>query len=262
MLQYTQIINKTYLEHIMTRRSSLLKQIVCTTLVVLSLPLQAENTAHPDEQMIASNPAITPVLDGQLDEWQTLTEFNSLDNRKKSHANNRLYWQQTWLAHDVDNLYIAYHNQGTIPKNDWWAWEVYLDTDHNPKTGYSEFNNLGAEYLLQGNELYQYVGNGKIEQEWDKKWKYIGYAQGQINKKTGMNAELSIPLKWLQLTKNESSEPLTLHVLFYGDNEVFGGEGEDRHQGAEGYFAYQINPTITATATAAATTTATPTAKN
>jgi len=125
---------------------------------------------------------------------------------------------------------------------------VYLDTDHNSKTGYSDFTNLGAEYLLQGNELYQYIGNGNADQDWDRKWKYIGYARGQIDDKTGMNAELSIPFKWLQLT---TDKPSTLHVLFYGDNEAFGGEGEDRHQGTEGHFAYQISPmTTTATTTA------------
>jgi len=77
----------------MALRSSLLKQLVCTALIVLSLPLQAENTAPPSEKIIASNPAFTPVLDGQLDEWQTLTEFDNPNNQQKSHANNRLHWQ-------------------------------------------------------------------------------------------------------------------------------------------------------------------------
>ena len=161
---------------------------------------------------------------------------------KKPHKNNRLDWKKTWLAHDDDNLYIAYQNQGSIPNNDWWAWEVYLDTDHNANTGYREFNNLGAEYLLQGDELYQYVGNGNVNQDWDKKWQYIGYAEGQIDTTTEMSAELSIPLKWLKLIPNKAS---TLHVLFYGDNEVFGGEGEDRHHTKEGYFPYSIKPVVT-----------------
>ena len=232
----------------MTLRSSLLRLIVCTIFMILSLSLQAEETVSTNESIneptTLSKPAhtqtFTPVLDGKLDEWQASALFNSVTTNKSLHKNNRLDWQKTWLAHDNDNLYIAYHNQGRIPKNDWWAWEVYLDTDHNPKTGYSEFNHLGADYLLQGNELYQYVGDANKAQSWDKIWKYIGYAHGQIDTATEMHAELSIPLKWLKLDTDRTS---TLNVLFYGDNEVFGGEGEDRHQATKGYFSYAITAT-------------------
>jgi len=225
----------------MKLRSSFLVQIVCTTLIALALPLQAQNsdTLESVATRSISNLIVAPNLDGKLDEWQKMYTFSSTANTKKSHKNNRLDWQKAWLAHDKENLYIAYSNQGRIPKNDWWAWEMYLDTDHNPNTGYREFNNIGAEYLLQGNELYQYIGTDKAKKDWDKNWQYIGYAHGQINEKTGMSVELSIPIKWLNLNPNESSH---VHVLFYGDNEAFGGEGEDFHRSAEGYFAYHIPP--------------------
>jgi hypothetical protein len=252
-------IKKTYLEHMMNTRFFLLSQLLCTCLIALSSPSYA---AHSDKNTVLapqaielphhstmttsnngdsviSNLLMTPKLDGLLDEWQALQDFHPSkhDNNAKLHHNNRLEWRETWVANDNENIYIAYSNKGKIPKNDWWAWEVYLDTDHNPKTGYTEFNQLGAEYLLQGNELYQYVGNGNSQDDWEKKWKYVGYANGQIDAVTSTDVELSIPIKWLNIPAQAASE---IHLVFYGDNEAFGGEGEDIHRTQAGYFRYQV----------------------
>ena len=65
----------------------------------------------------------------------------------------------------------------------------------------------------------------------------MGYANGQIDTVDGTYVELSIPIQWLHFSADSTSE---IHLVFYGDNEAFGGEGEDIHRTQKGYFSYQL----------------------
>ena len=234
----------------MEKYLSAFRHLLCTCLMVSSASLYAGDKAKLNTEVEVNNDrhipslfnALTQIkLEGNLDEWQALTAFKGDESNQDNHPNNRLDWQKTWLANDNKNLYIAYQNQGKIPHNDWWAWEIYIDTDHNPRTGYAEFQNMGAEYLLQGNELYQYIGDENSLGEWSKEWKYIDHTDGQVDIATGTTVELAIPLKLLALTPSKKDKA-KLHILFYGDNESFGGEGEMLHASSKGYFNYHVMP--------------------
>ncbi len=70
-----------------------------------------------------------------------------------------------------DNLLSFKLQDASIASHDARAMTVLIDADNNPNTGYihghGAFHHIGAEYMVQNNQLYRYEGNG-----WH--WTFIG----------------------------------------------------------------------------------------
>ncbi len=65
-------------------------------------------------------------------------------------------------TNDATNVYYQFQYTGT------WNWyHVFIDTDQNAATGYA-IGGIGANYLLENNELYSYSGSGS---NW--RWTFI-----------------------------------------------------------------------------------------
>ncbi|MDH5393525.1 MAG: hypothetical protein OEY11_10095, partial [Gammaproteobacteria bacterium] len=72
---------------------------------------------------------------------------------------------------------------------------------------------IGADYLLQSGDLYQYTGTGS---SWS--WLHIGSV---ISAVSGNQAEFSIPLAWL-------GNPVSLQLFLLAENVAYsGGSTED-----------------------------------
>ncbi|MBN1268416.1 MAG: fibronectin type III domain-containing protein [Kiritimatiellae bacterium] len=161
-----------------------------------------------------SNPVIEDgiTLDGNLADWAGLAAFAS-DADDVSGGENPLDWLSCAMAHGEDTLFIAYQNDGAITLNG--ACDAFLDTDASRATGFRGGNDnfpVGAEYLLQGNSLYQYTGNGT---SWN--WSFVTTAASSVS---GSAAELSLPLAALGSTT-------AIDCFFYGDNPAVGGSTVD-----------------------------------
>ncbi|MCI5195498.1 MAG: PKD domain-containing protein [Candidatus Electrothrix sp. AW5] len=179
-----------------------------------------------------SNPTVTLTLDGNLSDWNGLRSFG-LDPDDVTGINNKLDWLEGWMAHDENNFYIAYRNEGPIDINNWWGWQIYIDADNNPATGY-QLGAIGAEYHIEENMVRKYTGNGD---SWS--WQDQGKSASAVN---GNVVELRFPQAWL-------GEPVTLNLAFYGENVAFsGGTTEDyypdgllQEQASVRFFRYNAN---------------------
>ncbi|HIP52900.1 MAG TPA: hypothetical protein EYH03_02655 [Chromatiales bacterium] len=158
----------------------------------------------PVTEVLTSNPGASIDVDGSLDDWTPLTSFGS-DPDDVQGAANRLDWLEGWTAHNGDTIYFAYRNQGAIDLDNWWAWHIFIDTDHDPDTGYGH---NGAEYLLEEDAIWRYTGNGD---NWA--WQYVGAGQSAIH---GETAEIAIPRILL-------GNPQRMDLLFLGNNAAFPG---------------------------------------
>lgn len=117
-----------------------------------------------------------------------------------------------WIAHDNNNLYVAYQNNGEIDEALSWPWQVYFDTDGLSSTGFDVGDNLGADYMLQGTAIFKYTGSGS-----DWSWQYIVTTTHAVS---GDTAEFKIP----RLALNHSDQ---LKVVFKARNAVFTGDYSD-----------------------------------
>ncbi len=82
---------------------------------------------------------------------------------------------------------------------------IFIDTDNNPQTGYSndvwQYGAMGAEYLIQGGQLYRYNGTG-----WS--WTQIDRVDLQVD---GNSMSVSIPKTNMQLAQTITIFPTLLN---------------------------------------------------
>jgi hypothetical protein len=138
------------------------------------------------------------IIDGNFDDWVNKLVFTDATN-----DGNTVNWEQVWINGDDGVLSFFYSNIGDINQKQLYLWNIYLDTDKQSSTGYN-FELLGADYLLQGKNLYQYTGTG---QDWS--WTYLKEVEYAVN---GARAELSIEKPAIGLTTDAN----TYSALFYG----------------------------------------------
>ncbi|HIO91410.1 MAG TPA: hypothetical protein EYG68_01015, partial [Leucothrix mucor] len=155
----TGLLEKTYYVRVRAEDSSL-SNLEDSNNITLSLNLSSSDTS-------ISNPLSQAlVINGDLSDWQSLTSFGT--DPKDQNSEQSLDWQQAWMAHDDDTIYLAYqyHNPLTMS----WGHITYLDTDADETTGYkgsSASLPIGVEYMLQGYHLWRYSGSGH-----DWSWQY------------------------------------------------------------------------------------------
>ncbi|RVU83622.1 hypothetical protein EOL70_14940 [Leucothrix sargassi] len=175
----------------------------------------------------------TPTLDSVLNDWASVTSFGD-DGVDISMAGAQADWRTAWMAHDSNNIYLAYENEGTINNSLRWAWQVFIDTDANASTGFSVSPAMGASYMVQGNSIYQYSGSGT-----DWSWTYLSSASSWS---TSNLAELNFPRSVLGGAND-------LRIVFRAANWPFTGDydaaGYDYFPNAaatdsSSYFSYKV----------------------
>jgi hypothetical protein len=188
--------------------------------------------ASAPQPSVFSN-SFTPTLDSILNDWASVQSFGD-DGADISVAGAQADWRSAWMAHDNNNLYLAYENNGVLNNNLRWAWQVFIDTDANVSTGFAVSPAMGASYMVQGNSLYQYTGTGS-----DWSWTYLASAS---QSSTSNIAELNFPRNLLGGATN-------LRVVFRAANWPFtnsyDAEGydyfpNDSANDSSSYFSYQI----------------------
>jgi len=157
----------------------------------------------------AFNDASGLVLDGDLSDWSSLVSFGA-DPDDVSGANNLIDWREVWMAHDANDFYLAYHNDNPVTLS--WGFSAFIDTDGNTATGFSMNFPIGADYLLQGDRLYQHNGGGT---DWN--WSLVGMVASSDK---GDSVELVFPRSLL-------GNPTVLHLFFLSDSVAFGGMAWD-----------------------------------
>lgn len=173
------------------------------------------------------NPAIT--LDGNLSDWSSITSFGT-DPADIAGSGNQVDWLQAWMAHDANNLYLAYSNDGSVNFN--WGFQLFLDTDDNVSTGFKGTSGnfpTGTEYMIQGYFLYAYTGSGT---NWS--WNFVG----QLGRAwSNGSVELFLPRSWL-------NNPSVLNLFFDGDNNAYGFSTHDYYPddvfSANHFFTYRF----------------------
>ncbi len=141
-----------------------------------------ENPFPTDE--VTNVLASSLTLDGSVSDWSTIPSLG-VDGNDITEANSQADIIEAWMAHDADDLYIAYRNDGDINTSTMWPWQVFLDTDNSVSSGLKVGNGIGAEYMIQGTGLYQYTGSGS-----DWSWQYLQATESAVE---GDIAELKIP---------------------------------------------------------------------
>ncbi len=151
-------------------------------------------------------------VDGDLAEWVGSESFG-LDAADANGLNDDIDWQRGWMAHDADNLYIAYQNYDSVI--DSWGNGIYIDTDGNRATGFTGFGDeypIGADVLIEAATVLSYTGSG---QNWS--WDTSAGVDYAISAKV---AELAVPLQLL-------NNPQSIQLFFLAENAAVGGSSID-----------------------------------
>ena len=178
--------------------------------------------------LVAPEPELI-TLDGDLADWANITPI-AQDGDDVASTNGPIDIREIYLNNDENKFFLAYLNDENITLN--WGYTLYLDTDANNNTGFG-FWNLGADYVIQGNEIYQYTGTGS---DWN--WTWVGSMESTTS---GMVMEAAFAKS---LLGNPTGE---IRAAFYGENAAFGGTGVDvapdnlnGNQNQNGYLSYQV----------------------
>ena len=163
------------------------------------------------------------VVDGDAGDWDDRFSVGQ-DSGGAGAPGGLVDWNEGWVAHDAANLYLAYRTNGAIDSGRWWRWKLYFDLDRDADTGYRSAG-VGVEYLLEGDSLWRYTGDGY---SWS--WEYVGGAFSGVE---GDFAEMIVPLAWL-------GNPEVVHFVFYGLNPS--GEIENDRYPDAGYISYRVTP--------------------
>ncbi len=177
-----------------------------------------------------SNPVTGIAVNGNASDWNGLTAFPTDPDDIGGGSTNVIDWQSASMAHNGQKLYLLYRNRGPVDPNrnsgsyTSWGWQVFLDTDNNPATGFKLNGSFGADYLLEATELQRYTGTGN---NWN--WQVTGQAASQFK---GNINELS-------LNRSELGNPQSMRIVFQGSNEAYGGSSKDRYPDS-GYLSYSF----------------------
>lgn len=150
--------------------------------------------------------------DGDFADWPANTVVFT-DPRESSGGNDQIDMRELRFARDDSKFYVGILNEFPIVMN--WGYQVLIDTDNNPETGY-RFYQLGADYILYDNGFFRYQGNGS---DWN--WAFVGSPSSGIQ---GRVAEFGLPAEWFGPVA-----PASLRVVFVGDNAANGGTFVDVH---------------------------------
>ena len=163
------------------------------------------------------NNETTITVDGSLLEWAGVSSFGS-DPVDASSPGDEIDWLNGWVAHDTANFYFAYQNNNPVTVS--WGYGIYIDTDNSTNTGFRNFDAsypIGADYLLEANELLRYTGTGT---NWS--WAAVSPTDLQI---AGKTAEIAV-------ARASLGNPDQMRLFFLGENAAVGGTTIDYYPDA------------------------------
>ena len=196
--------------HFSTEGTVMLGEAFASSVMNADTPQVPETPVTPDvtdgfiSHLVGDNSII---IDGNLDDWSSVGSLG-YDGETLDDQGVKADYVEGWIAHDNNNLYVAYQNNGDIDTNKWWPWQVYFDTDGSNSTGFKIESNIGAEYMLQGSAVFKYTGSGT-----DWSWQYVIAVDNGVS---GPIAEFQSPRFVLGL-------PDKLKVSFKARNVAFTG---------------------------------------
>lgn len=226
-----------------------------TIRVVAKDSLGNVNTQDTGKQVFLSGAVSNPIvradiqLDGSLSEWSGWMGFaadpdDMAGTSPAGHVSgegNQANWRQIQLAHttDTQELFMAYTNQTNIYVS--WGFQVFVDADDDAATGFQgSFGGIasfpiGADYLIEGVNVYQYDGDGN-------NWRWVvspnsgGFEVGRIW--SGNTGEVFLPLHWI-------GNPVgSFSFICFGNNQFYGHPGEydwyPDNAASGGFFRYQL----------------------
>ncbi len=134
-------------------------------------------------------------IDGNFSEWSS-GEIIGTDPAANVNHTDVADWLTLWATFQNGNLLLSYQTVQNIDfNNNAWRYEVLLDTDSNPLTGYrgaAGNYKLGADYMVEGGTIYRYTGTGT---NWS--WSYVGTTTYAIS---GNLLEMAVPGASLGIT--------------------------------------------------------------
>ncbi|HIO91717.1 MAG TPA: hypothetical protein EYG68_02600 [Leucothrix mucor] len=181
---------------------------------------------------IISNPvnSNTIRIDGKVPDWQGVTLFKDDVDGAVISTDSKIDWKSAGIAHSDTDVYLAYHNKKVISSDLEWGWQTFMDTDNKHSTGYKINAEVGADYLMEGETLFRYVGDGE---NW--LWKTVGKV---FVRYSGKDAELRFPRQWI-------ANPNQMKVVYLGNNEAYGGSFVDVYPETPAYFNYKFSLSTT-----------------
>ncbi|MFK7890107.1 MAG: galactose oxidase-like domain-containing protein [Granulosicoccus sp.] len=185
---------------------------------------------------VVSNYYNALLLDGAIGDWSQLQSFG-IDPDDISDTGAQIDYVQAWMAHDDEYFYVAYRGDGqNFMDVDAWGFNLYMDTDKDAATGYTDTVTIGADYLLQGASLFRYTGDGF---SWS--WEYLGDAERFVDASA---SEIRFP-------RSSIGNTTRIDLVFVGDNLSIGGAQNDTYpdaaangQGSPAYFMYSTEDTV------------------
>ena len=182
---------------------------------------------------IISNPVINIDIDANASDWAGLTRFDS-DPQDINGIGEIIDWQNIAAAHNTSNLYLLYKNRNVIESGSGsyipWGWQAYIDVDDNASTGY-QIASIGADYIVEGNQLQRYVGTGT---DW------------QLAAPTSLESWYDGDLIEIAIPRNEITNPSKVRLVFVGNNEAYEGTQSDYYPDASSgvdYLEYALSST-------------------
>lgn len=167
---------------------------------------------NPNE--LLSNTVSSMNIDGDIADWVGLSPFDN-DPDDVSGLNNPLNWLSMMMAHDTNNFYFMFRNDGPFTLS--WGHAMHIDVDGDVNTGFRDFDNsapIGADFLIEGNNIHAYTGTGG---NWS--WTYVGTATSALKNDV---LEFAIP-------RTQLGEPTNLQFYLRASNEPFGGDIIDHY---------------------------------
>ncbi len=182
----------------------------------LSAPVAQRSFRYNTSGDPITTPAPAPnviVVNGDLSEWDDSAALGA-DDAAEMASPNLIDWQRLLMTNNDATLYIGYQNHGPATLS--WGYQIYLDTDNDRSTGFNGFSDeypIGADYVLEGDELNRYTGATNTEWSWESE----GLIQIVVN---GNSAEVAI-------ARSVLGDPATIALFARGDNAAIGGDAVD-----------------------------------
>ncbi len=172
--------------------------------------LPASGNFGASYQPFSSNPCVEPdvciMIDGNSNEWQTLTT---------TYSNNTATLKKLTVTDNAQDLFVLIEGNLSILNH---TPQIFFDTDNNTN-GSNEFratdwSNSGFNYMMEFNTLHKYVGDGN---SWD--WQFLG----EIERNFGNNNVLEF-----RIPKSTFQEPLSSTIkvagYYYNSNWIAAGK--------------------------------------
>ncbi|MEZ6120649.1 MAG: hypothetical protein R3C28_29295 [Pirellulaceae bacterium] len=161
--------------------------------------------------------------------WSGLPFFLE-DDADTAFPNNYLVTQ---VANDSSRIYLRH----IMEESDEYGFRhnVYLDVDHDPETGFigtgAGFLPLGADYLLQGGGLFEFIGGAQTDFSWNFLEDVIFDATDPLDIATS-------------ITRSGIGSPTSFDFLINAANFDLGGEEDyypnSANQPDGGFFTYEM----------------------